>query len=105
MRRAASWTHPLQEILFPVGVLVLLKSNFSFANSIIAFFLSSLFFLLPFGKAGMGFIFPWAMPATALAAIAPFQMVFLREDNIAFRREVIFIGFELVQPAHCWFEV
>jgi hypothetical protein len=40
------------------------------------------------------------MPATALAAISALQMIFLREDNVAFRGEVILIGFEFVQPVH-----
>jgi hypothetical protein len=40
------------------------------------------------------------MPAATLAAISSFQMIFFSEDNIAFGRKVIFIGFKFVQPAH-----
>jgi hypothetical protein len=41
------------------------------------------------------------MPAAALAAVAALQMIFFCEDNVAFRGEVIFIGFEFIQPAQC----
>jgi hypothetical protein len=40
------------------------------------------------------------MPASALAAVSAFEMIFFREDNIAFGRKVIFIGFKFVKPAH-----
>lgn len=46
------------------------------------------------------FKFPGAMAATTLTAISPLEMVFFRENDIAFRCQVVIFFFKLIGERH-----